>query len=1230
MHRFRSWTLDPPEWRTQRNRLLPAEGGDGSTLNLDFMQGILDPSINFSRGSSAFIVNSSGLLQWAEHNYYYNTEFSGITTGTPLANGSYNGWQKILTPEGTLVVNTDQSITITVTNTQRCGVARTASIPYITWEMVVAVDIVNDPNATWSVFTIEDIFNEGSRTDVAFYVNGSQVAPNTLITGPCTIAWVFTKATNATITPYFGLSARTAGKAGTLRFKNPRFMYRNPLDTTFKYWVNTSTTADYQTPRFDYDPTPSKLGTLKGLLIEPQVTNLVTFSEVCVGSGWSSSSSAVTDTVTTVANPEGKLSTSRNYAVAGGTFHSTGINYTPTVNNQVVTASCWFKANNYTKAYIADGANGQYIALFDLVTGVATVGSPSGTATSNKVSCKMEPYSNGWWRCQVTATLPSTTVSVNTNYGGYPDTGTTITAYSVNYSGTGNVNDGIYVYGYQLEVSPCATSFIKTAVSVGGATRSPDVSRITDISSWFISDRELTVLADFIPYPRPASEFPSPVCFKDSGGAFHGYESYLQFPASTNGNTLTIATKISASTNTESNATTLQRNFERYRLGFAISSTSHLRSVNGVTCTTITPPNALPATGLIDVCGIGQSGLNSSYFAGWLRQIKYWPSFKAQADLNTITSLDPVTPTLEFDFRSGILPSNFSIIRSSNSTFTNNAGLVKFAPSNLVRYSTDFTQSAYWFQNASPTITDVTSTVPPPISGFAGKVIRLTTSNNNAYIDNSNIAVTAGFTYNASVYVKKAGSLNKFQFLLGTSGLWSAGNPFVVFDFSNPSASTTSGSISSWNYTDVGNGWYRINLTARCTASGNSSVRLYAHNGTDFADVYLWGAQMEAGFEPTPLTFTTTSAYYAPRFEHTSTGAVRGLLLEGQAINLARYSETLERTGAFWDYNNCNRFVDSAAIAPNGIAGVTYGVTSGTVSPAVYYSFSGASTTVPYTYSVWVRGRSVTSAIFAIFTPTVQAVTARVISGPGTFDASTTFPRITGLSTTAWTRISITTTANLAAASGIVYNYINSTTGSIGDSIELWGAQFEEGNGYSSYIPTGASQVTRIGDGYELSNIASANYSTTSGTLLNTMTINKQPAVSTYSTISGFLMAGDFPVFETFGNGGNLFVAIRGDNLQAGGLNETPRPYTLYTLTRQASIFNTDNDPIVSTNVNNSFNSVNRGATSSGKSKVPTRFVLNRASFLATTNAHPSAIIETIKYWPVSLSNIELTTLATG
>ncbi len=122
MHRFRSWTLDPPEWRTQRNRLLPAEGGDGSTLSLDFTGGVLDPRLSFTRTTNATFINSRGYVEWANSNMYWNTAFEGLSGSNPSLTSS--GWSYGGFTGGTAVFNGDGTVTVTVTTADRRAIFR--------------------------------------------------------------------------------------------------------------------------------------------------------------------------------------------------------------------------------------------------------------------------------------------------------------------------------------------------------------------------------------------------------------------------------------------------------------------------------------------------------------------------------------------------------------------------------------------------------------------------------------------------------------------------------------------------------------------------------------------------------------------------------------------------------------------------------------------------------------------------------------------------------------------------------------------------------------------------------------------------------------------------------------------------------------------------------------------------------------------------------------------------
>jgi len=91
MHRNRTWLVDATETvlRTQRNRILPIEGGDGSTLTLDFTTGVLDPRLTFTRASGGTYVGNNG--------YIYGMDFA---TSISLAIGTGSKTVTLTAPLG--------------------------------------------------------------------------------------------------------------------------------------------------------------------------------------------------------------------------------------------------------------------------------------------------------------------------------------------------------------------------------------------------------------------------------------------------------------------------------------------------------------------------------------------------------------------------------------------------------------------------------------------------------------------------------------------------------------------------------------------------------------------------------------------------------------------------------------------------------------------------------------------------------------------------------------------------------------------------------------------------------------------------------------------------------------------------------------------------------------------------------------------------------------------------
>jgi hypothetical protein len=199
--------------------------------------------------------------------------------------------------------------------------------------------------------------------------------------------------------------------------------------------------------------------------------------------------------------------------------------------------------------------------------------------------------------------------------------------------------------------------------------------------------------------------------------------------------------------------------------------------------------------------------------------------------------------------------------------------------------------------------------------------------------------------------------------------------------------------------------------------------------------------------------YVTSAAINTPRFDHDPTTlAPKGLLVEGQVQNLVTYSNDF--SVAFWALDNSGATNPSVSTVsqtgPDGAATVTritFNKTGGAFSRIRNTVTSVASQ--PHTMSVWMKANTASGGA------ATQNVGLR-IGGD--------FMGFNCVVTTTWKRFQYTYTLSGTDATAQILLWDNIAGNDETADVLVYGCQIEQGSGASSYIPTGASQATRVAD----------------------------------------------------------------------------------------------------------------------------------------------------------------------
>jgi hypothetical protein len=433
---------------------------NGYKASVLFAQKPMDTNgqLTFTRASSATRVASNGLIEKVRTNLQPHSQ-----------NFSNAVWTK----------SAGATLTHSETDPNGGTTASRLQMPSGTSNFLAASSITGLTNGGKYTHSVYMKSNTGSTQSVRI-LDGVRGAAGGSLTASVTTSWQRFDVVITTASTSAGLQVDNQGGA----FANDiliAFAQTEESDFGATDYIATTTAAVSVgpvsgLPRLDY------LGsTCPRLLLEPQRTNLVTFSEQFDNAAWTKTNATIT--ANNSVSPDGYTNADKIVAdtVVGVHAVQRGIAVT---SGSAFTFSVYAKKSEYDFVRVTTGTSGGA----GLSTRASIVNLTNGNIVSETVlgQTKVIDANNGWYRISVTTSVTTGTGSPTFFVGALNNSAGTDFA--------GNDSDGIFIWGAQLEAGAYATSYIPTLGA--SVTRVAELAQKTGISS-LIGQTEGVLFLDY-------------------------------------------------------------------------------------------------------------------------------------------------------------------------------------------------------------------------------------------------------------------------------------------------------------------------------------------------------------------------------------------------------------------------------------------------------------------------------------------------------------------------------------------------------------------------------------------------------------------------------------------------------------------------------------------------------------------------------------------------------------